>query len=244
MSISFPYLSGLKTTVLDLLFPYRCVGCGVEGQTLCPGCLSNQRRPSQPLCQSCGEEIRAAGYCKNCENQPQAFDSVRSSFVYQDAIREAIIQFKYKGITNLAPVLGREMALTLAQWGVKSDLLIPVPLHHKRFKERGYNQAALLAKAVARESGIGLDDTSLVKHIATPQQAKTKSREDRRRQVEHAFICADPSKVINTHIVLVDDVCTTGATLNACAKVLKDAGARTVWGLTVARDLSEILSNS
>ena len=242
--MSFPYLSGIKTTILDLLFPYRCVGCRTEGQLLCEDCLSVQRRPSPPLCQSCGEEIRAAGYCNNCENQPQAFESIRSSFLYQDAIREAIIQFKYKGITDLATVLGQEMAVTLAQWRVKCDLIVPVPLHHKRYKERGYNQAALLAKVVGRESGMGLDDTSLVRHIATPQQARTKNREDRRRQVQNAFICADPKKVKNTQIVLVDDVCTTGATLDACAKVLKGAGARTVWGLTVARDLSGILSSS
>ena len=237
MSISFPRLSDIRTAILDVLFPYRCVGCGVEEQLLCQDCLSVQRRPSRPLCESCGEEIRAGRYCKNCENEPQAFDGVRSSFVYQDTIREAIIQFKYKGVTDLAAVLGREMAMTLAQWRVSCDLITPVPLHRRRFKERGYNQAGLLAKVVARESGMVLEDTSLVRQVPTPQQAKSMSIAERRSQVENAFGCTDHTAIIGKSIILIDDVCTSGATLGSCARVLKQAGARRVYGLTLAREV-------
>ncbi|MSQ15518.1 MAG: ComF family protein [Dehalococcoidia bacterium] len=237
MSPSHFSLTIIKTTILDLLFPYRCARCGTEGQMFCESCLLSQRRPSPPLCRSCGIPIGLGEYCRHCANESYSFDSVRSCFIYEGAVRDAIMQFKYRGVTDFAPVLGTAMNDTLTQWSVRADLIMPVPLHTSRFRERGYNQAALLAQVIAQQSGIDLDESTLIRDVATPPQAKSRNREERRLQMENTFQCGDPERVVSKRVILVDDVCTTGATLNACAKALKGAGARTAWGLTLARDL-------
>lgn len=234
---ALPWLSAsaLRAAVLDLLFPLRCFGCEREGALLCHSCLAGQERLLPPICDNCGTRS-ISNLCDRCRRESYAFDGIRSAFTYQGAIRESVIQLKYHGITEVASVLGAEMARLLYGGEIPCEVLLPVPLHPKRLKERGYNQAGLLCLAVGAETGMPVDEQALVREKATPSQAKSAGMEERRRQVEGAFR-ASSEAVAGKHVAVVDDVCTTGATLDACAKALKDAGAATVWGLTVAREL-------
>jgi ComF family protein len=116
------------------------------------------------------------------------------------------------------------------------DILVPVPLHKKRVRERGYNQSALLAKKLGKLRNIPVIDDCLVRQENTPPQARTNNLEERQLNVEGVFSCSDDS-LKEKRVILVDDVSTSGSTLNACAEVLKEAGAESVWGLVLAREI-------
>ncbi len=151
-------------------------------------------------------------------------------------MRNAIHALKYRGIKSLSPVLGELLADSLAKRPLPADLIVPVPLHPRRLRERGYDQSLLLAENLEGRLGIPLARDVLIRHRHTPSQARSKSVLERRRNMEGAFH-ATPGRLEGKNLVLVDDVCTTGATLNACARALKEAGARSVWGVTLAREV-------
>ncbi|MFA5367262.1 MAG: ComF family protein [Dehalococcoidia bacterium] len=163
-------------------------------------------------------------------------DGVYSVFEYGGAIRQAIIQMKYHNVRTLADPLSRFLAEYLSEHRMSFDIIIPVPIHKRRLRERGYNQTALLARKLSRISRIPLMERALVRTRHTPSQAKSESVEQRRENIRNAFACVSRS-VSGKHILLIDDVCTSGATLNSCAASLKSAGAASVWGLTLAKEL-------
>lgn len=228
-------LRQVKIALLDLLLPLRCLGCGNEGDLICPACRQSLPRIWLPLCQRCGATVSEGNLCPMCINHPLTIGGIRSLFLFQSTVRQAILQFKYKHLKTIATPLGQLLAEYLGSHPLKGEVIIPVPLHPKRLRERGYNQASLLAKELGKLTGLPVVEGPLVRVRDTISQARTTSALERRRNVQDAFVCHQGLE--GEQILLIDDVCTTGATLDACATALKAAGADSVWGLTIAREM-------
>jgi ComF family protein len=195
---------------------------------------------SAPLCVRCGLPFEIAveddQVCGGCLAHPPAFDRARAAVIYGDVSRNLILALKYQGRRDGLETLGRWMATAGAGLLAQADLIVPVPLHYFRLIRRGYNQSVWLAAAVGRGSRVPVDLSVLKRSRHTPTQgAMTAS--GRRRNVQGAFRVADRAKarVSGRRILLVDDVFTTGATVEACARTLKRAGAAHVDVLTLAR---------
>ena len=239
----------------DLLFPPQCPISGaplLRQGTLspeawarfhhltapwCEGCGSPFDDPSQgPLCASCAAPKGFAGRLTG----PRKLDKLRSSLVYDESSGPPILALKYGDRHDGVAAFGAMMAKTARELlpEVGQALLVPVPLHSSRLRKRRYNQAGLLADAVGRELGLEVDHLSLRRIRPTPSQKGASARQ-RARNVAGAFRVADGPRIRNTHIILVDDVLTTGATLIACARSLRKAGALSVSGLTLARVMRE-----
>jgi ComF family protein len=162
----------------------------------------------------------------------RAIDGIRSPLLYQGLAKEAVL--KLKRFKALAEPLGQLLHDFLCSHPLPGDTLAAVPLHPRRIRERGYNQSLLLAQELGRLSRLPVLDGCLIRLRNTPSQARL-SEEERYANVRGAFACND-SGFQGRHVLLVDDVCTTGATIDACASALKQAGAASVWGLTLARE--------
>jgi len=227
-------LSKFKESIIDLLFPPRCVGCGSGGSFLCPSCIRLLPRLYPPYCERCSIPIIRGTLCPTCLRSPPIIDGIRSLFWYQRAIRDAILWFKYKNLKALASPLAELMAEYLRSNPLPIDILVAVPLHPKRIRQRGYNQSYLLARELSRLSGLVLMEGSLIRLRDTTSQTILGAQE-RRSNVRGAFECKD-QRLAGKRIGLIDDVCTTGSTLDACAAVLKERGGSSVWGLTLARE--------
>jgi ComF family protein len=183
----------------------------------------------------CGEPLTSGRLCRACATAPLAVDGVRSVFPMRDAVRDALHALKYRSVRVLAGPLGAEMVIALDALPVRPSLLLPVPLHPSRLRSRGYNQAALLARSLGTASGIPAREDVLARLVPTPPQARSASRSDRMRNVASAF--SAHGDLTGQTVAVVDDVCTTGATLAACAHALYAAGADKVFGVTVAREV-------
>lgn len=225
-------LSRTWSGLLDLVFPPRCVGCGRPGAWLCPSCLGAVQPVPPPTCSICYESTLGGSLCSACRRDPLAIDGIRSVSLHKGALREAVHGFKYKNQRGLAGPLAGLMRGVVAEHQAPADVLVPVPLHADRLRERGYNQSALLARALAGP-GLEVDETSLARVRATASQT-TLNRVERRANMAGAFACRD-GRLAGKRVLLIDDVCTTGATLEACAVACRQAGAASVWGLTVTR---------
>jgi ComF family protein len=224
---------------LDMLFPPQCAGCHKKGTILCSTCMSAIQLLVPPLCQSCGASrpLSASSLCWHCSRYPLGLSKLRAVSVYQEPLRSCIHALKYDGITRLAEPLGHMLAYCYRYYNLTADVIIPVPLHVERQKARGYNHATLLAQHCARDTGIPVCNDILIRHRATPAQVGLIGSE-RSRNVAGAFTCTPQfatGPLAGRTIGIIDDVTTTGATLAACAAPLFAAGARTVWGLVLAR---------
>jgi len=186
-----------------------------------------------PLCPLCGRPHPTATLCASCRRQPLQIDGIRSVALFEGALRKAIHAFKYSYVRELAGPLGDLLIGFWEMWDGHADIIVPVPLHRRRQRERGYNQAGLLARRLGLATGVSVWDDVLERKRHTISQTGL-GGQARRENVRGAFACLD-SSVQDKRVLLIDDVCTTGATLEACSTVLKEAGARTVWALTVAR---------
>jgi ComF family protein len=163
-------------------------------------------------------------------------DGIRAPFLFDGLIRDAIHEFKYRNLRALAPLLAGLMHSYLAENPIPGDVLVPVPVHRKRLRERGYNQSVLLARGLGGLSGLPVVADCLSRQRYTPPQARSSGINERHTNVSDAFACRD-GRLRGKQVILIDDVSTSGATLNACASVLKAAGAATVWGLVIALEL-------
>ena len=226
----------LVESILNLIFPPRCVGCSKTGNFFCQKCREKLVYLPPPLCVKCSEPIHSGTICHQCRSRQWNIDGIQSAFQYEGAIRQAIIQFKYHNVKALAEPLARLMVPRLELSPLNADMLIPVPSHPQRLRERGYNQAALLAGKLGRLTFIPVDDRALVRTKNTPQQAKTDSLAQRIENMADAFACKSRD-LSGKRILLIDDVCTSGTTLNSCAIPLKAAGAASVHGITLAKEI-------
>ncbi|MDD4923885.1 MAG: ComF family protein [Dehalococcoidales bacterium] len=231
-----PVLEGLKKTALDLLFPLRCIECGKEGSLICPACYNRLPWILPPVCPFCGVDKPPETHCTSCPVFQPVIDGMRAPFRFEAAIRSAVHRLKYRNLRAIAAPLASMMADYLGDNPLPYDIIIPVPLHNKRLRERGYNQSELLAKEIGKSTCARVDKNCLMRHRHTPAQAMTKSIQERHSNLADAFICKNDT-VRGKKVLLIDDVATSGATLDACAKALKSAGAASVWGLTLARDI-------
>jgi ComF family protein len=231
-----PQLKELKGAALDFLFPRFCVGCGKEGDFICDSCQASLARIEAPVCPQCGKPQTDSILCSNCIDWKADIDAIRSPFRFEGVIRKAVHEFKYKNLRAIAGQLAHFLGDYLTENPIHYEVLVPVPLHDKRLKERGYNQSALLAKELNRLTGLPVNETCLVRNVYNVPQAKTRNVEERRQNVIGIFSCVNED-LFEKKVLLIDDVTTSGATLNACASALKGTGATSVWGLALAREI-------
>jgi ComF family protein len=172
--------------------------------------------------------------CLSCGRMPLRIDGIRAVGYLEGPLRTAIHRFKYSNVRGLAEPLGQMAVESLLRYDLPVDTIVPVPLHRRRLAERGYNQASLLAAEIGSIAGLPLVENALVRVKSTVPQVGLTARR-RRENVRGAFQCTSPT-LRARHVLLVDDVCTTGATLEACSFALQDAEAESVWALVLARE--------
>jgi len=178
------------------------------------------------------------GVCARCRREPPAYDRLLAYGSYAGPLRRAVQLLKYRGVESLGDRLGRLSAGTYRQHGVEADCIVAAPLHWNRRRERGFNQAELLARPLAAETGLPLVRALVRVRPTVPQAGLT--RKQRTTNLRGAFRARSRVGVRDKRIVVVDDVATTGATFEACARALKRAGAAEVTGLAIARAHAEI----
>jgi competence protein ComFC len=227
----------IKQTILDWLFPKECVGCRVEGALLCAGCAAKIAAVDDNLCLLCNRNLGAFGICETCAESTY-LDEIIAACVYKGTtIERAIHCFKFNFVEELAAPLANFLALKLRRLNyrekIKKGIIIPIPLHDKRFLERGFNQAELLARALTKQIGGAVYPDILQRVKFTSQQAKLE-RSARMENIKEAFVCLKPELIADQEVFLIDDVFTSGATMNEAARVLKAAGAKKITGLVIA----------
>ncbi|HJT43400.1 MAG TPA: ComF family protein [Rhizomicrobium sp.] len=231
----------VATGLLDLVFPPLCVGCraSVSQAGFCAECWSGIVFLDGPCCGCCGHPFGVAldgdNLCAACLTRPPAFDSARAIFVYDEKSRGAILALKHADRLDLVPGFAHWLKRTGQALLDGSDMVVPVPLHAFRLWRRRYNQSAELARRLARERQLVYAPSALVRARATASQGVMASAKARRRNVLGAFKVPKPATVAGKRVLLLDDVLTTGATAEACARALKRAGAARVDVLVLAR---------
>lgn len=239
-------LSLLGEFFLHVLLPKTCFCCGADlkfasQDPLCPVCEKELRTPGKLVCRRCGVPLKDGGaHCYQCRGvKADGFKCkiIRSALLFNPASRSLVHAFKYSGYTHLARYMGRRMLLHFKEYPelADTDLLVPVPLHAKKLRRRGYNQSELLARAFARETGLPCDCACLLRRRDTPSQTRL-NRAGRLANMTDAFACVSPERIKGKTVLLVDDVATTGATLEGCAQALKAAGAKRVLAYTFSRE--------
>ena len=231
-----PQVAKLGGMALNLLFPQWCIGCGQEGGFICYSCYNSLPRIMPPLCPMCGRPQPSGILCSSCVSWQAKLDGIRSPFRFDGVIREAVHQLKYKNLRALAASLARLLNDYLVTNPIPGEVLVPVPLHRKRLKERGYNQSSLLARELGKLTSLPVVDGCLTRQRSAPPQARTATVDERQSNIANAFVCAD-NRLQDKRVLLIDDVATSGATLDACAAALKAAGAASVWGLVLAKEV-------
>lgn len=252
----------IKTFLLDLIFPIECLGCGKEDVWLCEECFNNIPINQEQICPLCKRISLFGKTCSNCQDKSY-LDGILIASHYKDELLQKLIPvFKYKFVTDMAEPLGELLVKLLKSFQTgfdyqdlnrgglnelkfkhllsvpnifiqKETVLMPIPLHKKRLKERGFNQAELLAKQVSKQFNWQIENKFLKRKHYTSPQAKLSGKE-REENMRDVFECLGSDKIINTKIILIDDVMTTGATMQDAARTLKNAGAKEVWGLALA----------
>lgn len=230
----FPGFHRIAEILVDLLFPRRCIGCGREGDFLCLECAATLPKLPPPLCPRCSFPLGSRLSCPDCSHLPLALEGIRALYLHEGLARDLVHALKYDNFKALAGPAARLMAQYLEAHPLPADLLVPVPIHSKRWRRRGYNQSELMTKKLALFTGLPMASGIIARIRDTGSQVKLGARA-RRENVAGAFACR-PGVLAGRRILLIDDVCTTGATLNACAVALRAAGAVSVWGLTFSRE--------
>ncbi len=239
------WIAALRTTLglaLDVALPQLCAACRepVRGAGLCPACWSKLAFIAPPYCERLGIPFPFDGgpglLSMEAIADPPAYDRARAAVRYEEVARTLVHALKYGDRLDLAPIMGRWMAHAGRHLLADADALVPVPLHWRRLWARRFNQSALLAEIIAAASDRSVVHGALKRVKATPQQVGL-GRSERAQNVQGAFgVAADgKAQVIGRRLVLVDDVLTSGATVDACARALLRAGAEAVDVLVFAR---------
>jgi ComF family protein len=224
--------------LLDLVYPPFCVVCEkAVSQYLCPDCVEKIQLIDYPYCRVCGAPSETAR-CVECREREFAFDSGRSAGVFEGVLREAIHALKYSFHRPVADPLGDLMAERCSRLYLagKADLVVPVPIHRSRMLVRGFNQSEELARRMCARISLPVDPGVLYQARKTRHQVDL-PQDQRESNVRGAFVVRDPPRIQGKRVLLIDDVFTTGATLNEAASVLKKAGATSVHVYTLARSV-------
>lgn len=231
--------AALLTRALDAVFPPRCVGCGAFDSYLCDRCLADSVRATGDRCPRCWTPGREDS-CLRCYEHPPAFEGLHSAFLYAAAPREAVRALKFHGVSAIAPTMAAHLHETLREWDLLGQVpgpdltIVPVPLWPARKRSRGYNQSELLARELSRLAGLPIEPNAVRRARNTRPQTEQPDAAARRRNVAGAF--APGKRPVSGAALLIDDVTTTGATLDACARAALEAGAARVYALTFARE--------
>jgi ComF family protein len=242
------WLAEVGDAIVSLFFPAGCRICerlltGASRVPICEECLSSFKRVPNIVCEVCGRPLTEMTQkegepllCPACQDRTYAFERARSFALYEEAVVRAILLLKFEQIEPLGAWFSERLAELVSAEGatLAADVVVPVPLHRERERERGYNQAALISKPLAKRLRLPHKAVLLMRTRARPDK-QVLSLEERWESVRGAFATRPGSQVDNLRVLLVDDVLTTGATLDACARALREAGAKSVMGLTVAR---------
>lgn len=232
MSFVTDWLHRAPTALFETLLPSRCAGCGGGGSLFCDDCQRRIVPLARPACPFCLAPTDDGLPCTECRAAPSSLWGLRAVGRHEDPLRQAIHRFKYDGWHTLAAPLAALLVPTLVDIP-RPTRVIAVPSHPFRLSERGYDHAELLARQVAARLDIPLDTGTAFRIRATAHQARQTTPTERRTNVAGAFL-AQPLPP-GTTVLLVDDVYTTGSTMQECARALRQAGAATVWGVTLSR---------
>jgi ComF family protein len=244
-------LRQLASAVLDFCLPRTCAGCQQtwmlsEQGCWCPGCREALVWIGSPRCPVCGipflDSPESGDHlCGDCLKGTFDFVAARSAVLYAGVARERIHQLKFGGKLHWVPALAGLLAdsVKLGDAVTQVDMILPVPLHTQRLRQRGFNQAGLIAREFGRVRSIPVRFGVLIRHRATLPQTRL-GRRERLDNVRGAFRVASPEVVRGRSVLLIDDVFTTGTTLSECARVLKRTGAQAVYALTVARVVPDV----
>ncbi len=220
---------------LNMLYPRRCPICSdiamPKGELVCPECMDNIPYVKEPRCYRCGKELRdeRTEYCFDCSKHTMYYEKGVSLFRYNHVMRRAMDGFKYKNRQEYADFFTAELIRVygdvMQSWG--ADAIIPIPIHKSRRKVRGYNQAELLAEPISEFLKVPMEAKLIVRTRKTKPQNKLNDKE-RQKNIEGAFKIAE-NVVQLKKVILVDDIYTTGSTINACARLLREAGVKQVY---------------
>ena len=247
MNARVHWLKDILNAGLALVYPEVCQLCGqaranAEQSFLCAGCRGSVRFIDRPFCERCGCPFEGAitnsFECSNCRGQELSFARARSAVVARDKLLEVIHRYKYQRALWFEPFLAELLIDRARPELMPADFsaIVPVPLHPTKQREREFNQAERLAIRLSRATGIPVN-TQLVRRVIPTRTQTMLSREERQANVRNAFVPRSGAELNGERLILVDDVFTTGATTNACARVLKAIGAREVTVWTVARGI-------
>lgn len=233
----------LTGTVVDVIFPPVCASCKSVGELLCSACREKIVWVREPVCDKCGRSLSfSSEECLSCLQEPLSLHQIRTATFYEGPVADTIKKFKYEGFFALAQPLAALMLAAWPLWQTPVDLVIPIPLHAARQRERGYNQSEMLARIMEQDLGWRVEPAALKRVRRTRPQVGLNSAE-RQANVQGAFV-TDPTLIEGKQLLLIDDVRTTGATLVAAADILLAAGAASVSAYCLAgagdgKDFSE-----
>jgi ComF family protein len=225
----------MRPRFVELLFPPKCIGCQMRGTALCAQCRLELPYLPEGVCARCAALRSARGACTACRRLSPALGTIRAACAYEGAARTAVLTLKFRSGRYLAPLMGDFLRAEVARRPLTAEVVVPVPIAPDRLRQRGFNQAALLAREVAAAVGGVVVEDALARTERPAQQ--TLAATERLRNLSGALTCAGTRAICDRRVLLVDDVVTTGATLSACAEVLRHAGARRISALAFARDL-------
>ncbi len=222
---------------LGIFYPQTCCFCGkVSTKMMCDSCAGKIQYLSEPICKRCGKPIQKEEqeYCKDCTDNQFEYEQGRSLWIHQGLVKKSIYHFKYHNRRIYgrwyAQELFRLYGHKLKEWEI--DLIIPVPLHKRKKRRRGYNQAEIIAKYLGNLTNIPVDTKTVVR-IRNTKAQKHLDNQERKRNLKSAFRVKETWKGAQ-NVLLIDDIYTTGATINGVATVLKEKGVQKVWFLTIS----------
>lgn len=242
----------MKEGLLNFVFPLDCKICEKpiresKGYSICKDCFKTIELIERPYCIKCGKPLIPTDFfkqnreilCLDCKRKKYSFEFSRSTGVYDKVLKKCIHLFKYYGEKKLAKPLGKLMVDYLSkndEFKKKVDLIIPVPLHKNDLKKRGFNQSVLLSKVIGDYFSVPVGEKVLIKKKSTPFQVNL-SKKEREKNILRAFSVEKPEEIKGKNILILDDVFTTGSTVEECAKELKEARAKNIYVLTLARSV-------
>lgn len=232
-------ITSVRSVLTETLFPRRCPVCHdivmPKGNLICPACLPRLHFIKSPVCQKCGKEItnELAEYCYDCGKHRRSFEYGKALISYTDTARDSMVKIKYKNKREYLDFYIEALALRYGTVirNMRADALVPVPVHPSRLKQRGYNQAGVLADGMGSRLGLSVSHTLLLRGKKTAPQ-KTLAPSERLKNLEQAFLIGEIPDGVES-IILVDDIYTTGSTIEACTRALKRAGIKKVYFIAI-----------